>query len=202
MGDREEGREEEERLCGRMLLVAGESVKTCGRQGLSPLMAACRAGRAGLAAWLCQQGAGLDRREGRGWTALMFSVDSGHGQVARLLLERGADTSLVSSDGQKAADIAAASGSGVLQEVLELWGVERGLGGRKEVTREARVRCSQVENILLGLDLGECTGLFREGGVGLEEFLLLREPELEALGVVRLGDRKKLMAAQGEIHRY
>ena len=37
--------------------------------------------------------------------------------------------------------------------------------------------------------------------MGLEEFLLLREPELEALGVVRVGDRKKLLAAQGEIHR-
>ena len=51
--------------------------------------------------------------------------------------------------------------------MLELWVVERGLGGRREVTREARVMCSQVDNILLGLGLGECTVLIRDGGVTL-----------------------------------
>ena len=59
-----------------------------------------------LGAWLLEQGAPLDRRDNEEWTALMFSVDMGMGEVVRLLLDKGADPMIVSLDGQRAADIA------------------------------------------------------------------------------------------------
>ena len=37
-----------------------------------------------------EQGAPLDRRDNEEWTALMFSVDRGMGEVVRLLLDKGA----------------------------------------------------------------------------------------------------------------
>ena len=48
----------------------------------------------------------MDRRDNEEWTALMFSVDMGMGEVVRLLLDKGADPMIVSLDGQRAADIA------------------------------------------------------------------------------------------------
>ena len=60
------------------------------RQGMTPLMLAIREGCKVLVAWLVEQGADLDRRDSKGWTALMFSVDSGMGE-ARLLLDKWAD---------------------------------------------------------------------------------------------------------------
>ena len=88
--DREGRTGEEEIQCCNMLVVEGkESLEVSGRQGLTPLMVAARAGKVELVGWMCDMGAGVDRREAQGWTALIFSVDTGHGDVSRLLLERG-----------------------------------------------------------------------------------------------------------------
>ena len=75
--EREDRTDDEETACGRLLLVSGEALEPAGRAGdLTPLMAAARAGRAGLVGWLAAQGAPLDTREGQGWTVLHFSVVS------------------------------------------------------------------------------------------------------------------------------
>lgn len=110
-GDR--GNQGEDVRCAELLVEAGEEVEAVSSQGITALMAAARAGKAALVAWLADRGALLDRRELQGWTALHFSVvgdrpcpsdpgaqDGGHGEVARLLLERGADPLLVTKDGQ------------------------------------------------------------------------------------------------------
>ena len=55
-----------------MLLVAGESVKTCGRQGVISLMVPSRVGRVGLVAWLCERARGWTG--GRGAGLLLCSV--------------------------------------------------------------------------------------------------------------------------------
>ena len=191
----------DEVACGELLLVAGEDLEIAGRGGFNALMAAARGGKAELVGWLCDRGAGLDRRDSQGWSALMFSVDSGQGHVARMLVERGADLGLVSTDGQRAVDIAAAAGLATLQEVLEHLGGGKGIGEVVRHDREVEVRCSQVESVLLGLDLGKHSEAFREAEVGLEELLLLREEELESLGLVRLGERKRLMQALAEMHK-
>ena len=86
----------------------------------------------------------------------------------------------------------------MLQEMVERWG-----GGRSTRPRQesgVRVHSSQLGGVLLGLGLGDALATFEEAGVGLEEFLVLREGELEGLGL-GLGARKRILAAQGEIHR-
>ena len=60
--------------CAELLLEAGEEVEAASSQGMTALMAAARAGKAGLVAWLAGRGALLDQRELQGWTALHFSV--------------------------------------------------------------------------------------------------------------------------------
>ena len=72
---------------------------------MTPLRLASREGCEVLVAWLVEQVADLARRDSKGWTALMFSMDSGMGE-ARLLLDRWADSMIVNCDGQRAADIA------------------------------------------------------------------------------------------------
>ena len=86
----------------------------------------------------------------------------------------------------------------MLQEVVEQWGGGRNTKPRQEAG--VRVHDSQLGGVLLGLGLGDALATFEEAGVGLEEFLVLREGELEGLGL-GLGARKRILAAQGEIHR-
>ena len=43
--------------------------------------------------------------DGDRWTALCFAVDRGWGHMARLLLESGADSTIVTLDGQTVADL-------------------------------------------------------------------------------------------------
>lgn len=54
------------------------------------------------------------------------------GEVVRLLLDKGADPMIVSCDGQRAADIAASSGSCAMRRSLRASGDQCG-GGGKEV---------------------------------------------------------------------
>jgi len=186
--------------CARMVLdIEGEKVDCVQRQGMTPLMLASRGGCEVLVDWLVLQGADLNRRDSEGWTALMFSVDRGMGEVARLLLEKGADPMIVSSDGQRAADIAAGSGSTVMQDVIESFCVEKG----RAVSNVAETvkKYTEMENVLLGLDLGECVPAFKKHRVGLEEFLLMREEDIVTVGVDKVGAVKRLLVGQAEIHK-
>merc|ERR1719192_2450136 len=83
-----------------------EDVNMKQSQGLTPLMIASKNGNRPLVQWLIGRGARLDLLDRMFWTALMFSVDSRHGDVARLLLDTGADPDIVNKDGQTAADLA------------------------------------------------------------------------------------------------
>ena len=112
--------------------------------------------------------------------------------MSRQLLDLSADPSLVTRDGQRAT-----AGLLTLQEVLELAGGGAGLG---RPAPGARPQPDRLESVLLGLGLWELAGPAREAVVGLEEFLLLREEELESLGA-GLGARKRLVTAQAELHR-
>ena len=182
--------------CARLVLdMEGEKVNCVQRQGMTPLMLASRGGCEVLVAWLVEQGADLDRRDSEGWTALMFSVDRGMGEVVRLLLDKGADPMIVSCDGQRAADIAASSGSCVMQEVLESFCGEigRGVARGEEVVK----KFTEMENVLLGLDLREYVPAFREHKVGLEEFLLVKEEGIMRVGVEKVVVVKRLLIGHG-----
>lgn len=55
---------------------------------------------------LLDLGADLDAVDDRGWSALMIAAERGHGEVAALLLERGADPTIKDDKGRRAADLA------------------------------------------------------------------------------------------------
>ena len=74
---------------------------------MTALMLAVRRGKRPLMEWMVQHGAEVNRKDNRGWNALMFSVDSGHGDIARVLLDKVAKADHINNDGQTAADIAA-----------------------------------------------------------------------------------------------
>ena len=63
----------------------------------------------------------------------MFSVDSGHGDIARVLLDKGAMADHINNDGQTAADIAAGAERSELQYILETFTGDRGRLRRKQV---------------------------------------------------------------------
>ena len=58
-----------------------------------------------LLTYLLDAGAHIDDRDNRGRTALMIAAEGGHGEIAGLLLARGADPSLKDKSGQRAADL-------------------------------------------------------------------------------------------------
>ena len=187
--------------CASLVLsMEGEKLNSVQRQGLTPLMLASRGGCEVLVSWLVDSGADLDMKDSEGWSALMLGVDRGRGEVVRLLLEKGADPMLVSCDGQRASDIAASSGSCVLQDVIESFCGERGRG---EFNRGEEVvkKYTEMENVLLGLDMRELVPMFRDHKVGLEEFLLMREDDMLRMGVDKVGSLKRLLVGQAEIHK-
>ena len=161
-------------------------------------MLASRAGCVELVKWLVEKGADLNRRDSEGWTALMFSVDRGMGRVSRLLLDNGADPSVISRDGQCAADIAACNGKTILQDIIESFYEDGGNGVDKHSSKIRIV--PEMENILTGLGLRKLVPLFKDHKVGLHEFLMMREEDFEEMGVEE-AEVQKLMTAQVDICR-
>jgi uncharacterized protein len=58
-----------------------------------------------VVSFLLDAGAHVDDRDARGRTALMIAAEGGHGEIANLLLVRGADPSLKDKAGKRAADL-------------------------------------------------------------------------------------------------
>lgn len=58
-----------------------------------------------VVSYLLDAGAHIDDRDDRGRTALMIAAEGGHGEIADLLLKRGADPALKDKAGKRAADL-------------------------------------------------------------------------------------------------
>jgi len=71
-------------------LEAGADLQAGDAHGITPLMAAVRAGRANVAALLVERGAQVRARDKRGFTALHYASQNGMNDTVRLLLDRGA----------------------------------------------------------------------------------------------------------------
>jgi ankyrin repeat protein len=84
----------------RLLLEAGASPMIASSSGETPLMAASRTGVISVVAALLERGADMHARDiGYGQTALMWAISERHSDVARLLLEHGADPKVRSTGG-------------------------------------------------------------------------------------------------------
>jgi uncharacterized protein len=71
-------------------LEAGADLHAADAHGITPLMAAVRAGRANVAALLIERGAQVRARDRRGFTALHYASQNGMNDTVRLLVDRGA----------------------------------------------------------------------------------------------------------------
>ena len=91
--------------CAKLLLTLEktESLNRVQKQGMTALMLAARRAKRPLVEWMVQHGAEVNRKDNRGWNALMFSVDSGYGDIARVLLDKGAKADHINHDGQRGA---------------------------------------------------------------------------------------------------
>lgn len=84
----------------RLLLEAGASPTIASASGETPLMAASRTGVLPVVTALLDRGADIHARDiSYGQTALMWAISERHSDVARLLLERGADPRMRSTGG-------------------------------------------------------------------------------------------------------
>lgn len=204
---RDQGLEE----CAALLLEKGQMINARQRQGITALMLAAKYGKIGLVRLLMAKGADKDMVDSQGWSALMFAADAGRGDVARVLLESGADTSLLSSDGQRASEIAGSNSFSVIQDLVEHYSKEKSvvLSGNDTATAKSKdqnytskiKKFTELENVLLGLDLHDYLEVFNNHKVGLSEFLLLTEADLIQMGIDQVGSRKKMLEGQAEIHK-
>ncbi len=104
-------------------LAGGADVNQLDRYGQTALMLAARAGHLEAVAWLVDAGASLDHTAKYSLSAMMIAIVNHREQVARLLAEHGADTSLRGSGapgfaGKNAADLARERGLTELAELL------------------------------------------------------------------------------------
>jgi ankyrin repeat protein len=93
----------------RRLIKAGADWTSASNDGWTPLMIASTNGHHELVRCLLDRpGAakGINHRAPNGKTALWWACYRGRGEVARALLERGADASIASSDGASPMDVA------------------------------------------------------------------------------------------------
>ena len=171
-------------------------------QGQTPLMIASKNGNRPLVRWMIDQGAKLDVVDRMFWTALMFSVDSGHGDVARLLLDRLADPDIVNKNGQTAADLAAVRerDGGGLQDIIRSFTGEEGRGVARQDSYVIR-EIAHMEKALTNADLLHLHQHIVNHKIDLETFLLPREEDMMRLGVEEVGDVKRLMIFQAELHK-
>ena len=143
--------------------------------------------------------------------ALMWAADRGDGPIVRNLLEYGtggADKSLMSSSGQKAVDIALIAGHKDVAALLDLTLKPSkspepsavSLTTLPIVQPQVAVSVTELDTVLMGLDLTALVPLFREHKMNYDTFLLLDDGDLDLLGIKEVGYRTKLLNAIKEIH--
>ena len=153
--------------CARLLLtIEGEKFNSVQWHGWTSLMHASMGGCEVLVDWLVDKGADLNARDTNGWSALMLSIDRGMVMVASLLLELGADPMIVTLDGWTAEDIAASSGSRVLQDIIEI----REMGRLEWIENKSRVGLEK-ENSVVIVAVDVDSGAMENNDVSFEEML-------------------------------
>ena len=131
------------------LLAAGADVKAQNDQGETALMLAC--GRRGyvvsvetavaIAKALLAAGAEVNAKDEAGYTALMHACSTiNNGEVIELLLNNGADITVVSEGGNTAYDLADAQYRNPKPDWLDRLKVRRPAGGRRRSRRRHRNR--------------------------------------------------------------
>lgn len=140
----------------------------------------------------------------------MWAADRGDGAIVRTLLEHGefgADKSLMSTSGQKAVDVALIAGHKEVAALLDLSLKPETAGSsqpssllRPPSAEQPAVVVTELETVLMGLDLSELIPVFHEHKMTYDALLLLDDEDLDRMGITQVGHRTKLLNAVKEIH--
>jgi len=93
----------------QILLNAGADVNVKGKDGLTPLLIACGKPTHGyktIAETLIKKGALINTRDMLGYTPLLLSLSGGIVEIAEILIERGADLTATTRNGESALSLA------------------------------------------------------------------------------------------------
>jgi hypothetical protein len=102
----------------------GADVNRTNRFNEQALMQAVWKGQREAAVWLIEHGARVNR-DGKAWSALHYAAFAGHVQIARLLMQNGADVNAKTNNGSTALMMAAHEGSEKIAEMLLAAGADR-----------------------------------------------------------------------------
>ena len=107
----------------QQLLEAGADVNTRDKLGLSPLLVACgktTQGYRSIAEALIKKGAMINVRDTLGFTPLLLALTGGNLDLAKLLIERGADLTVSTRKGESALSLAEKIQSPEGAEIVDL----------------------------------------------------------------------------------
>jgi ankyrin repeat/SAM/basic leucine zipper domain-containing protein 1 len=207
--------------CVQLLLDFGADVNMKQRNGVTPLMIACKEGSEKIVEELIKRNADINAQDFMGWTPLMWSVHHiKHGKMETilLLLNAGADVTVRCGRGQTAhthalslgyyhiaaqiptddTDVSPSFKTNHAPTKVDSWEYLRdnlcGINGRKWILWEDIARSLYH----LGM-FHRYSCSFKESEMDLVKFLTLTENELEALSVIPL-HRKRLLDKTRKLH--
>jgi hypothetical protein len=93
---------------------------------------------------LLDRGANVNDRHGGGGTSLIDASYAGHKEVVELLLDRGADVSVMTNDGRTAFDIASDHNHDHIARTLHRWPFTMGLLSLQELSLYYKLDCSSI----------------------------------------------------------
>lgn len=134
----------------------------------------------------------------------MWAADKGDGAIVRALLEhgeKGADTHLMSSSGQKAVDVALIAGHKDVAALLDLTlKPQESPAPAPPPSTDSIATVTELETVLMGLDLTCLLPIFYEHKMNYDSFLLMDDGDLDRMGISQVGYRTRLLNAVKEIH--
>ena len=154
----------------------------------------------------------IDALDSQKWTALCFALDRGRGDVARHLLESGADPHVLTLEGQTLADLVPNKNQ-ALRRIVEAFVkrkssladtdlAEAGVENDDICNLDGYTKFSELQSVLAEIEgAAEYFRVFEDHRVNLEHFLSLSETDLEKMGIEKVGVRKRLLQSICEIHK-
>jgi len=201
---------------------AALAVSEADDQGMTALMHATVCGHASMTRILLEAGSKTEAAEiTRGYTPLMLAAKEGHHPVARTLVNHGADSSAANILGETAVSVAKQFGHDALAAFLAVSAAKGSspasaetphdvpdvLQGPKALAERMARQAKQqkqrpqssvltVREFLVEAGMADFSGVFASHGVNdLDHLLSLKDEDLKAMGIVKMGPRRRMTSA-------